>query len=131
MAERQDRKILYNSKALIAFWASKHVTLAGDPHFVFGRHCGQSAVAAAYGFKYLHVNPDLWSILITAYPPVKGMLCPIVLECDCGTIPCKGFPKGNRKGLLPAMDFPEIPYVRWSEVAVLPLPKIFALVMDE
>ena len=132
MAERQDRKILYNSKLPIAFWASKHVTLAGDPFFVFGRQCGQSAVTAEYGFrdlygfKDLQVHIDLRSILITAFPPVPGMLCPIVVECDCGTTPCQGFPKGYTKGLHPEMDFPEIPFVHWSEVEVASsLPKTF------
>ena len=48
MAERQDRKIFYNSKLPIAFWASKHVTLAGDPFFVFGKVLESSGVPRFY-----------------------------------------------------------------------------------
>ena len=116
MTESQDKKFHLSEVLPKIFRLCKKVTLAENPFFVLGRRCGTPTAITAMGFKKL---PAELTLLVTAYPPNPGMLCPIVVECDSGPSPWKG--------LQPEMDFPEISFMHWSEVEVVSsLPKIFA-----
>ena len=136
----QDRLIHYFN---MSFTESQHVTLDKDPYMAAGRRCESPIMLGVYVLK-TDFEFHLWGfrevmfeqnsrILITAYPPKPGMLCPIVVKCTCGDIPCTGFKHKqcfNRK-----MDFPQIPFFHWEELQegrVPPnLPDTFAMILPE
>ena len=135
MAKSQDPTINYG---WLFFKKSEHVTLDEAPDLVLGRTC--NALSRLVAFKpqsdYVFIpleNADIMKgsrVLITAYPPSKGMLCPIVVKCECEKVDCKG--PGDS---LILTDFPGMPFVRWADFQEgrypWPLPKIFALIMPD